>query len=176
MTIIITKEKMSHFKQQNYQAKEKLFYKLFGARHAHGFTLIELLVVMAIIAVALGFSAFGLANARVESRNNRRKADLESIRSAIEIYRADCGVYPAALTWGSFLRGSGTPTSCAVANTYMEVVPSDPVPTQSYYYSNPGDGTYVLCSSLEGSAGPMAGCLATGCGAGVSCNYKVTNP
>lgn len=154
----------------------KFFYKLLVTPYSHGFTLIELLVVMAIIAVALGFSAFGLANARVESRNNRRKADLESIRSAIEIYRADCSIYPASLTWGGSLIGSGTPTSCAIGNTYMAVVPSDPVAAQNYYYSNPGDGTYVLCASLENGGGAMAGCLATGCGAGVSCNYKVTNP
>ena len=54
-----------------------------------GFTLIELLVTISIISV---LTAIGLANFAVSqkrARDARRQADLESVRSALEIYRAD---------------------------------------------------------------------------------------
>ncbi|MCK4588676.1 prepilin-type N-terminal cleavage/methylation domain-containing protein, partial [Candidatus Woesebacteria bacterium] len=59
-----------------------------------GFTLIELLVVISIIGILLALSIFGLQGARKSARDSKRKADIELIRSGIEIYKADCNVYP----------------------------------------------------------------------------------
>ena len=150
----------------------------YKVQNAKGFTLIELLVVMAIIAVALGVSLFGLANSRLESRDSRRKADLESIRSAIEIYRADCGSYPTSLPWGNPLKGDAAPpAACSTGNIYMQTVPQDVITTRTYYYRNPGDGTYVLCAALEGVTTPdlTCGALLSNCGS-ATCSYSVTNP
>ena len=58
-------------------------------KNRRGFTLIELLVSISIISV---LTAIGLANYAVSqkrARDARRQADLESVRSALEIYRAD---------------------------------------------------------------------------------------
>ncbi len=139
-----------------------------------GFTLIELLVVISIIGILMAISLFGLQGARESSRDARRKSDLELIRSGLEIYKSDCNIYPASL--GSSLVGSGSPTSCAVANTYISSVPKDPLdPNRLYPYSRPTTTTYILCASLENPPSPAMD--VTGCGScGTTCNYKVTSP
>lgn len=139
-----------------------------------GFTLIELLVVISIIGVLIGLSIFGLSGARQLSRDARRKSDLELIRSGIEIYKADCNVYPATISTGSPLSGSGTPSSCVVANTYIAKIPADPISgTRSYRYSSNGT-TYEICASLEQGSGTKTCGGSSNCGE--TCNYKVTNP
>jgi type II secretion system protein G len=139
-----------------------------------GFTLIELLVVISIIGVLMAISLFGLQGARESSRDARRKSDLEMIRSGLEIYKSDCNVYPASL--GTSLVGSGSPTACAVANTYISAVPSDPLSTaRKYSYARPTTSTYILCASLENAPSPAMD--VTGCATcTTACNYKVANP
>lgn len=140
-----------------------------------GFTLIELLVVITIVGILIGLSVFGLQGSRESSRDARRKADLELIRSGIEIYKSDCLAYPIATyttNWPSSIVGDGSPTSCAVANVYL-APPTDPSSLErNYYYTSDGT-TYTLCASLEqGGGGVPAGCGSCT----VACNYKVTNP
>ena len=141
----------------------------------NGFSLIELLVVMAIMAVAIGVSMFGLRNSRLQSRDNKRKIDLEQIRSALEIYRADCGKYPLTLTPGGSLAGSPPPASCLASNIYMTTVPIDPLTDRNFSYIGNVNGTYTLCAALEGGGtGSVVGCGL--CGVSVACNYKLINP
>jgi general secretion pathway protein G len=143
-----------------------------------GFTLIELLVVISIIGVLLGLSVFGLQGARQASRDARRKSDLQAIRSGLEIFKADCDKYYIGSSLPATLVGvSGSPYSgsCLTTNTYIEKVPSDPVP-DSYSYGYSSDGTiYMLCAYLEDPPVPADTCTVS-CGSGVACNYKVTNP
>lgn len=137
-----------------------------------GFTLIELLVVISIIGILVGLSIFGLQSAREASRNSRRKADLELIRSGIEIYKADCSSYP--LTLGASLSGSETSgNTCLTSTVYIAKVPTDPLPSRLYYYHSPDEGvTYELCAALE--EGGTDTCYGS-CGE-ETCNYQVVNP
>ena len=139
-----------------------------------GFTLIELLVVIMIIGILVAISVFGIQGSREAARDARRKADLELIRSGLEIYKSDCGTYPAATyttNWPSTIVGTGTPAACATTNTYI-TPPSDPTTSRNYYYTSDGT-TYSLCASLEqSSAGVPSGCGSCG----IACNYIVTNP
>ncbi len=138
-----------------------------------GFTLIELLVVISIIGILIGISLFGMQGARESSRDARRKADLEMIRSGLEIYKSDCNIYPASL--GTSLVGSGSPTSCAVSNTYISAVPADPLDSaRSYRYARISTATYELCASLEQGGTTVTCGGSSACGE--TCNYKVTNP
>jgi general secretion pathway protein G len=138
-----------------------------------GFTLIELLVVISIIGILMALSIFGIQGARESSRDARRKADLELIRSGLEIYKSDCGDYPAALT--SPLVGDGSPASCATTNTYISTVPTDPTsPARTYLYSRPTTSTYEMCAALEQGSGTVTCGGSSNCGE--TCNYKVTNP
>lgn len=140
-----------------------------------GFTLIELLVVISILGVLLALSVFGMQGARQSSRDGRRKADLEQIKSGLEMYRADCNAYPTTL--GTTLKGSGTPSStCLVSNVYISSVPTDPTSTtRKYAYSSAAGATYTLCAALEQAPSPSMD--VTGCGScTATCNYKITNP
>ncbi len=113
-----------------------------------GFTLVELLVVMAVIALLSGLSIFVVDGARRSARDARRRSDLEAIRSALELYRADCNQYPPP-PLGTSITGTG---SCVPASQpYMTAVPTDPGTTHpAYSYTRPTTTTYTLSASLEG--------------------------
>lgn len=133
------------------------------------FTMIELLIVIAIIGVLSAISVVAMRGAREASRDAKRKADLESIRASIEIYRADCKTYPNPWTPTA---GSSLTASCTGStNTYIESVPGDPDGSTSYFYSSDGT-TYRLCAALEdpGSVMTCSGCTIPGC------NYRVGSP
>lgn len=137
------------------------------------FTLIELLVVISIIGILIAVSLFGIQGTRESSRDARRKSDLEMIRGGIEIYRSDCNEYPDAL--GTSLVGSGSPTSCALTNTYIAEVPTDPLdPARDYLYAKLTDTTYEICAALEQGEGTVTCGGSSDCGE--TCNYKVANP
>ena len=137
--------------------------------------MIELLVVISIIGILIGLSLIGLQGVRASARDGKRKADLELIRSGLEIYKSECDVYPQTITFGGALTG-GTPppASCVASNVYISLIPKDPLdPSQAYYYSRTTTVTYQLCAALEkGGSDTCTG----GCGSGITCNYKVTNP
>ncbi len=128
-----------------------------------GFTLIELLVTMTIVAVLLGISLVSYQGARKSARDGKRKADLEQIRSALEMCRADTGSYP-----GSIYES----ISCG-GKTYLSPTPEDPSNNSNYYYSG-SDNAYTLCAYLE-VGGTEGSCSTASCG-DRNCNYKVTNP
>ncbi len=133
-----------------------------------GFTLVELLIVIGIIGVLAGM-VIAVLNPRhfqAKSRDAKRKADLEQVRSALEMYRADNGNYPA---------GSGSVASVLTVlqtNGYL-TLPTDPG-TYDYRYVSAGLTTYQLCAYLEKETGSSA-CGGGACG-GATCNYQVTNP
>lgn len=139
--------------------------KYLKKKRLNGFTLIEILVVISIIGILVSLSLFGIQNSRKSARDAKRKSDIESIRSALEMYKADNGVYPDGLSY----LGSG----------YIPSIPLDPLsPDREYSYSCSPLGNcvaYSLCASLEISPSPpfdTSGC--SSCTA--SCNYKTTNP
>jgi type II secretion system protein G len=136
-----------------------------------GFTLIELLIVMVIIALLAALSLFSLQGARESSRDAKRKSDVEAIRSALELYNADCNQYPASLPSA----GSPLTATCPNSATYIEEIPSDPVPGRNYSYNPSGTppSSYSICSALEGEVTPIGGCGSCG---SATCSYAKNNP
>lgn len=65
------------------------------------FTLIEVLVVATIIGVLVTVTAVSFANSQKRSRDARRKADLETVRQALVLYRQDHGSYGNVYPSGS---------------------------------------------------------------------------
>lgn len=141
------------------------------------FTLIELLVVISIIGILIAVSIFGLSGAREAARDARRKADLEMVRSGLELYRADCNSYPvtAKIFAEATIIGTSATGNCLTTNTYISSVPADPISaSRTYKYTyTVATNTYTLCAALEND--PVMN--TDGCGScTVACNYKVTNP
>jgi general secretion pathway protein G len=130
-----------------------------------GYTLIELLVVISIIAILSSLAMVAYQASRKSARDGRRKADLEQIRSALEMYRSDKGSYPTSLTAGGSI------------GVYM-TFPGDPLTNQLYSYTpsldvNNSAVSYSLCAALETSSGSTS---CSNCGSGISCTYQVRNP
>jgi len=141
-----------------------------------------MLVVVTIIGILVSISVFGLLGARENARDARRKSDLETLRSGLELYKSDCGVYPATasfnLSSATQLIGSGTPIGCAAANIYIAKVPTDTLTTQQYsYVAGVGNTTYKICAALEQApTSPPSSGEMTGCSCTVACNYVVVSP
>jgi len=129
-----------------------------------GFSLVELLVVSTIIALLATVGLVSYGTLSKQSRDSRRKADLQNIRSALEFYRADNDYYPNALT-------------SLVPSQYIKSVPDDPQSGRNYKYCPtgvPSATDYALCASLEQGSDSVTCCGANPCGSRVSCNYKLT--
>lgn len=116
-----------------------------------GFTLIELLVVISIVAILSALLMANFIGVRQRSRDATRKSDLQNIRQALELYRADIGSYPASIQCDNSLVN---PDDGAVV--YMQEIPCDPISssqqTEYLYTYNSGNNTYTLDACIENSA------------------------
>jgi len=110
-----------------------------------GFTFVELLVVITIIAVLTAIGVANYSTVTKKSRDNRRKADLEQIRAALEIYRSDKGSYP---TSGEIVCDG---TLFVLDNIYMDPIPCDPKneAPYEYLYDQITNFTYKLSVPME---------------------------
>ncbi len=118
-------------------------------KNSKGFTFIELLVSVTIIAIMMAAAAVSYSNTNKRSRDAKRRADLETIRAALEICRANTGTYPATIT------GSVT---CSDAAVTLETTPNDPANSgvHVYTYSRLTATTYTLTAQLELPSDPTA--------------------
>lgn len=65
------------------------------------FTLIELLVVIAIIGILASVVVVNVGSSRLKARDGKRKADLKSIQTALELYFDKNGSYPISCASGT---------------------------------------------------------------------------
>ncbi len=89
----------------------------------NSFTLIEILVVVTIISLLTAGGISSYVNFNKQSRDARRKADLEQIRAALEMYKSNSSVssYPVNAT-------------TSLAPTYIKSYPTDPKDSVAYLY------------------------------------------
>lgn len=149
-----------------------------------GFTLIEILVVIVIIGILAGFSLTAFSSSRKTARDARRKADLEQIRAALEIYRADNGQYPPLNggTWCTQISNSTYPQvkNALEGGGYISSVPQDPIYAgtyKDYFYRRINNNQYALYAELEmvNINDDFSGCARIG-GLNNEYDWKVTNP
>ena len=139
-----------------------------------GFTLIEVLVAVTIIAILTSIGVVSYSSVNKRSRDAKRKGDVEQLRSALEMYRADNSYYPNTGS-GSWADASGLST--VLVSTYLPAIPSDPKSSQTYRYeaTNLSGGNYYgyCMSALIESEDPTDTCTPD---SGSSHNYGVKSP
>ena len=136
-------------------------------RAGWGFTLIELLVVIAIIGILASFAIASFTSAQAKGRDSRRKADLDAIKKALELFKGD--------TKGGAFYPYGMDDSILTVPGYMKVYPHDPSSsaTSAIYYTYITSGgactsgsdqtttanctSYTLTACLENNNDPVGG-------------------
>jgi prepilin-type N-terminal cleavage/methylation domain-containing protein len=112
-----------------------------------GFTLIELLVVIAIIGVLSAIGLVSFKGANQKARDSRRAADIQEIRSALEMYKTDSstGTYPDSLDDSGLLKYFSN-----------RQIPTDPQSKSAYTYeattktgSACADSSSTVCTSYQ---------------------------
>lgn len=108
-------------------------------RRTKGFTLIELLVVIAIIGLLSSIVLASLNSARAKARDAKRASDLDSLRTALELYYSTNNSYPGPISYRS---------QCAGWNSLVSV-PSDVIPglIPTYLPQMPADPAMVIASN-----------------------------
>lgn len=91
------------------------------------FTLIEILVVATIIALLTSIGVVSYTQFSKQSRDAKRKADLEQIRAAVEMYRSNDSTnsYPPYNVVTAGCVTSDINGDCG-GSVYLQIVPKDP--------------------------------------------------
>jgi len=119
----------------------------------HGFTLMELLVVMVIIGLLVSYVGPKYFNQLSQSEMKAAKAQIDSIKKALDVYRLDNGAYPDQATGLMALMVPPT-TARKWRGPYLQKdIPSDPW-NQPYIYRIPGEKAEFDLLSLGADAKP----------------------
>ncbi len=109
-------------------------------KNQRAFTMIELLVSATIIILLTTAGLISFSQASISSRNAKRKADLETVRQALTLYKQDNSYY-AAVTTLNF----DTLVSSLYADEYLsESALVDPKNVAPYIYQ-------AICSATSGT-------------------------
>ena len=110
---------------------------------SRGFTLIELLVVVAIIGMLASVVIASLGSSRMKARDARRIADLNEIRTALELYYSDNNQYPPTgwNEWKCSFDDVNWASLQADLERYIRTLPKDPLNTGYPHIT----GSYGYC-------------------------------
>ena len=87
----------------------------FQAVRTRGFSLVEIMIVVAMMAILAAIAYPKFVNATDDARDSATRAQLRSLRTAIERYQGDLGVMPDMSDWDSL-----------VDNAYITIEPVNP--------------------------------------------------
>lgn len=113
--------------------------QLRGPRKNSGFTLIELLVVIAVIGILVSISSFSFTTAQKQSRDSRRRQDIQQIQNGLEQYYAENAAYPV---------------QDEIDDAFEGPRPTDPKNSGTYVYTWDTDvDNYCICALFETATG-----------------------
>lgn len=148
-----------------------------------GFTLIELLVVIALIGILASFGVASFNSAQQKGRDSRRKADLDAMKKALELYKSDttgAKNYPSG-SGNEVVRRTGDPVgniNALTSSNYIKQIPYDPKLNTPYTISLGnadqsacvgGCDTYRLRATLENANDPQAAGASFNAGSAATC-------
>ena len=116
----------------------------------NGFTFMELLVVITIIAVVFAAGVVSYTAISKNSRDARRRADLESMRQALEMCRSIAGEYPSSVYGGtesSSIVCTDTNSTVTMASTPLDPRPCEADVDGTYDYILVSGGGYTLTAA-----------------------------
>lgn len=138
------------------------------------FTLIEILVTATIIGLLSSIASVSYSQFMKQSRDAKRKADLEQVRSALEMFRSNPSLTayptPCAATCSNMGLRFATGGITGGGYTYVEKLPQDPLSSRQYYYTG-SINNYTLGSWIEGSPGTGTTCGDCDVSGSSACNY-----
>ena len=149
-----------------------------------GFTLLELMIVIVILGVLTTLISGNFLNSLKRGRDTRRKADLQNIQKALELFYEDKKAYPTFnifATEGALCETQVSGSCASSEKAYMQKVPADTTGDCDYLYVS--DGTqYQLYSTIENAEDQGQGVIqsdnggyaSTDCGCGV-CEFGVSS-
>ncbi|MBI1389526.1 MAG: prepilin-type N-terminal cleavage/methylation domain-containing protein [bacterium] len=139
----------------------------------YGFTLIELLIVVAIIGILAAIAVPNFLNAQMKAKVARVEAELRTISTAMEMYRADRGYYPSynnpkdLVPEPHFLPLRLTTPVSYLSSLFNEVFPAQNAPAgippqHEYHYFNKKQSPVIVTETYyaynhkpEGSSVPV---------------------
>jgi general secretion pathway protein G len=104
-----------------------------GATFRHAFTLVEILLVMTIIGILAAIVIPKMVGRSEQARQTAVRADLSSIKTALDAFEVDNGYYPKSLQ--DLLQQPSNAKNWH--GPYLEKVPQDPW-SNNYLYYYPG--------------------------------------
>ena len=128
--------------------KNQFFHKI---KTTHGFTLIELMVVIVILGILVSFIAPRLMGRPDEAKQVKARIQMESLETAIKLYKLDSGIYPMTEQGLQALveqPQTGTLPKKWRKGGYLEKgrVPKDPWGNEFVYLSPGAHGDYDIIS------------------------------
>ncbi|MBW2564351.1 MAG: type II secretion system major pseudopilin GspG [Deltaproteobacteria bacterium] len=125
----------------------------------HGFTLIELMVVIVILGILVSFIAPRLMGRPDEAKQVKARIQMESLETAIKLYKLDSGIYPTTEQGLQALveqPQTGTLPKKWRKGGYLEKgkVPKDPWGNEFIYLSPGAHGDYdIIAYGADGVPG-----------------------
>lgn len=119
------------------------------ARTSRGFTLIEVLIVIVVIAVLASIVVPRLFGAGRKAKEAKLRSELHTLRTAIEQFHADTGVYPQQLSDLTLSSAPSYVTAGTWQGPYAREIPKDPITGAADWNYNSSDGT--VRSSASGT-------------------------
>jgi len=128
--------------------KSDIYHRI---KTTHGFTLIELLVVIVILGILVSFIAPRLMGRPDEAKQVKARIQMESLETAIKLYKLDSGMYPTTEQGLQALveqPHTGTLPRKWRKGGYLEKgkVPKDPWGNEFVYLSPGAQGDYDIIS------------------------------
>ena len=102
-------------------------------RHRRGFTLVEMLLVITIIGILAALVVPKMMGRSEQARQSAARADIASIKTALDAYEVDNGSYPKALA--DLLQAPRQARNWR--GPYLDKIPQDPWGNE-YQYAQPG--------------------------------------